>query len=111
MDTDVTPSRALRRAWPAICIVLVSWLLLALAQGIPTVCALAYPCPAPDVRVAPAVVSGALLLLPLTVVLVPAAHRPRNAWVVTVAYAVLVILAVVGLATVAFSGGFSLPLG
>lgn len=43
---------------PAVAILLVTWVALWAAQGIPTLCALASPCPAPDVRVAPALLFG-----------------------------------------------------
>lgn len=109
MDVTATPSGARRHAWPALGILLATWLLMWLAQGIPTVCALAYPCPPPDVRVAPAVLFGGLMLVPAIVLLLPAVRRPRNAWIVIAAYAVLIGLAVVGLGAVLFSGGFGLP--
>ncbi|MGR6741354.1 hypothetical protein ACU6RU_04860 [Microbacterium sp. F1-18] len=96
---------------PAIVILLATWLLMWLAQGIPTLCALADPCPAPDVRVAPALLFGALMIVP-TVALVLSARgdgRPWK-WLRPLSYTALVALAVVGLGTVLFSGGFTVPL-
>ena len=93
---------------PALGILLAAWLLLWLSQGIPTVCALAYPCPEPDVRAAPALVFGGMMLAPVAVLLVRAVSgRPRGEWVLVAGYVVLVGLALGGLVTVLFSGGFA----
>ncbi|WP_347123047.1 hypothetical protein [Microbacterium sp. SY138] len=90
-------------------ILFVTWAALWAAQYMPTLCALASPCPAPDVRVAPALLFGGLMLVPMgTLVLTTAAGR-SNGWVRGVAYVMLVGLAIVGLAAVMFSGGFTIP--
>jgi len=82
-----------------------------LAQGIPTLCALANPCPAPDVRVAPALLFGAIMIVPTVALILTArgGERPWK-WLRPLSYIVLVGLAVVGLAAVLFSGGFTVPL-
>lgn len=96
---------------PALGILLGTWLLMWLAQGIPTICALALPCPAPEVRVAPALLFCGLMLLPVIVLLVSAiAGRPRGAWLRVACYVVLVALALVGMGAVLFSGGFTVPM-
>lgn len=96
-------------ALPAIGIVIATWLLMWLAQGVPTVCALAYPCPDDDVRVAPALTFGPLMLVPAAVLLATASTRRRLEAVRLLAYVLLVGLAVVGLGAVLFSGGFAVP--
>ncbi|MBX3093014.1 MAG: hypothetical protein KF680_00505 [Cryobacterium sp.] len=96
------------RVLPAIGILLVTWLLMWLAQGIPGVCALAYPCPAPDVRVAPALLFGGLMLVPMGVLLLTARAGESLRWAGTLAYVVLLGLAVIGLGAVLFSGGFTI---
>lgn len=94
---------------PAVCIMLATWLLLWLSQGLAGVCALAYQCHAPDVRLAPALLLGGLMLVP-TVALILTARNGRS-WtgVRILSYIVLVGLAVVGLGAVLFSGGFTIP--
>lgn len=96
---------------PAIVILLATWLLMGLAQGIPTLCALANPCPAPDVRVAPALLFGSLMIVPTVALIltVRGGERPRK-WLRPLSYTVLVALAVMGLGAVLFSGGFTVPL-
>jgi len=94
---------------PAIGILLATWMFMWLAQGVPTLCALAYPCPAPDVRVAPALLFGGLILVPAAVLVVTASARRPFDGVRSLAYVVLVALAVVGLGAVLFSGGFAVP--
>lgn len=80
------------------------------AQRIPTLCALANPCPAPDVRVAPALGFGGLMLVPMLVLVVSSVlGRPRGEWLRIASSVVLVGLAVVGLGAVLFSGGFTVP--
>ncbi|QNA92205.1 MULTISPECIES: hypothetical protein [unclassified Microbacterium] len=109
MEDAHVPRRGYREILPALAILLVTWLLLWMAQGIPTLCALANPCPAPDVRVAPALLFGGLMLIPAVVLIAfPAIGRPTAAGVRVVAYVLLVGLAVVGLGAVLFSGGFSI---
>ena len=95
------------RMLPAVGILLAGWLLMWLAQGIPTVCALVAPCPAPDVRVAPALLFGGLMVAPAAVLLLTSSTRRAFAAVRSLAYVVLVGLAVVGLTAVVFSGGFA----
>ena len=98
------------RVLPAIGALFATWLLMWLAQGIPALCALAYPCPAPDVRVAPALLFGALMLVPTLALILTARGGESWGWVRALSYVVLVGLAVVGLGAVLFSGGFSVPL-
>ncbi len=90
----------------AIGILLATWLLMGLAQGIPTLCAFAYPCPAPDVRVAPAFLFGGLVTAPTLALILTA--RVGKSWG-ALSYVVLVGLAVIGLGAVLFSGGFTVP--
>ncbi len=97
------------RTIPAIGILIATWLLMWLAQGVPTVCALAYPCPADDVRVTPALTFGGLMLVPAAVLFVTAFSRRRFEGVRLLAYVLLVGLAVFGLGAVLFSGGFAVP--
>ncbi|MEU4016453.1 hypothetical protein AB0E56_14425 [Microbacterium sp. NPDC028030] len=107
-DADV-PRREYRDVLLAPAILLLTWLLLWMAQGIPTLCALANPCPAPDVRVAPALLFGGLMLIPAVVLIAfPAVGRPLAAGVRILAYVLLIGLAIVGLGAVLFSGGFSI---
>ncbi|AZS47782.1 hypothetical protein ASD13_00480 [Microbacterium sp. Root1433D1] len=93
---------------PAVAILLVTWVALWAAQGIPTLCALASPCPAPDVRVAPALLFGGLMLVPTAILLLTASVGRSIDWVRKVAYIALVGLALVGLGAVLFSGGFTI---
>jgi hypothetical protein len=111
VDT-VEPSRqgVALKMLSAVAILLVSWAVLWAAQAIPTLCALASPCPAPDVRVAPALLFGGLMLVPTVVLLLTAAAGRSIGWVRNVAYVVLGALALVGLGAVLFSGGFTIPL-
>lgn len=103
-------SKVTPRLLPAIGILLATWLLMWLAQGIPTLCALANPCPAPDVRVAPALLFGGLMLVPTAALLLTARVGRSWGWVRTISYTLLVGLSVVGLGAVLFSGGFTIPL-
>ncbi|UAJ78247.1 hypothetical protein IT072_13325 [Leifsonia sp. ZF2019] len=110
MTTDATRRVSpAPRVVPALCILLTTWVLLWLAQSVPTVCALAYPCPDPDVRVAPALLFGGLMLVPTASLLLTARGRCSAGWVRGLSYTVLVGLAVVGLGAVLFSGGFGIP--
>ncbi|MDQ1083763.1 hypothetical protein QE392_002763 [Microbacterium proteolyticum] len=98
------------RVLPAIGVLVATWIVMWRAQSIPTLCALANPCPPEDVRVAPALLFGGLLLVP-TVALILTAQTGRSwAWMRTLSYVVLVGLALVGLGAVLFSGGFTVPL-
>lgn len=107
--TVETPARR-RVLLPPVIVVLVTWALMALAQGLPTLCALANPCPAPDVRLAPALIYGALLLLPLLALAFVAERPSARGWLAAPAYIVLGVLCLLGLGTVLFSGGFTVPL-
>jgi hypothetical protein len=110
MQVNEPRARVLWKVLPAFGVLIVAWMLMWLAQGIPTVCALAFPCPAPDVRVAPAIIFGGLMLVPMLMLLVVSANgRPTYQWVSTVSYVALVGLAIVGLGAVLFSGGFGIP--
>ena len=98
-----------RLGWvlPAVAIVVVTWLVFWMAQGIPGVCALVAPCPGRDVRVAPALLFGGIMLAPLTAVIVMFFVRSPTGWLVRLSYVILVVLAVVGYGAIAFSGGFT----
>lgn len=97
---------------PAVCILLATWLLLWLAQGVGTVCALAYSCPEPDVRVAPALLFGGLMPVSVPVAALAITGRLGLSWVGVriLAYILFVGLAFVGMTVVLFSGGFTVPL-
>ncbi len=99
----------LRVLLPSVIVTLVTWVLLASAQGIPTVCALARSCPSPDVRLAPALLYGGLMLVPLLAIAFVSQRPSRRGWLAAPAYIVLGVLALLGLGTVLFSGGFSIP--
>jgi hypothetical protein len=102
--------RMARELAPAVGVLLGAWLLMGLAQGIPSICLLAHPCPAPDARVAPALSFGGLMLVPVVVLLLASlAGRPRGRWLRVACYVMLLALAVVGLGAVLFSGGFTVP--
>lgn len=113
--TGLVEARAPRRSvardvLPAVAILLATWLLMWWAQGIPALCALANPCPAPDVRVAPALGFGGLMLVPVLVIVASSLlGRPRGEWLRIASSVVLVGLAVIGLGAVLFSGGFTVP--
>jgi len=91
---------------PSVAIVVVSWLIFWMAQGFPTVCNLVNPCPSRDVRVAPALLYGGLMLVPLIAVILMSLVRSPVGWLVRLSYVALVVLAVVGYAIINFSGGF-----
>ncbi len=110
MDTTESARQSLAKMLPAVAIVLVAWAIMWVAQGIPTLCALASPCPAPDVRAAPAVLFGGLMLVPTAVLLLTASTGRSVGWIRTIAYVVLVGLALVGMVAVLFSGGFTMPM-
>ena len=104
-------ARARIQLWfPAFAIVTVAWLTFWMAQGLPTACLLAYPCPRPDVRLAPALVFGSVMLVPFIAVVVLSRVRvPVRApvgWLLRVSYVILVGLAVGGYMVISFSGGF-----
>lgn len=110
MDTTDSARQSLAKMLPAVAIVLVTWAIMWLAQGISTLCSLASPCPAPDVRVAPALLFGGLMLVPTAVLLLTASTGRSVGWIRTIAYVVLVGLALVGMGAVLFSGGFTMPM-
>jgi hypothetical protein len=91
---------------PSVAIVGVSWLIFWMAQGFPTMCSLVNPCPNRDVRVAPALLYGGLMLAPLIAVIVMSLVRSPIGWLVRLSHVTLVVLAVVGYAVINFSGGF-----
>lgn len=104
-------SRLAPRVLPAVWAVGGTWLLLVLAQFLPIVCAPVNPCPDPDVRIAPALLFGGLILLPAAGLIVTAwAERGWAWWVRLMLYIMLVGLALVGLGAVLFAGGFSVGL-
>ena len=103
----VAPTRVTPRILPTLWIVGFTWLLMLVAQILPIVCAPVNPCPGPDVRVAPALIFGGLLLVPAVGLILTAwAERGWAWWARLVLYIVLVGLAVVGLGAVLFAGGF-----
>ena len=91
---------------PAVAIVVVTWLVFWMAQGFPTVCNLVAPCPGREVRVAPALLFGGMMLAPLAAVILMAVVRSPAGWLVRLSYVALVLLAVVGYVVISFSGGF-----
>ena len=99
----------IRLGWvlPAVAIVVVTWLVFWMAQGFPTMCALVTPCPGRDVRVAPALLFGGMMLAPLLAVILMSFVRSPTGWLVRLSYVVLVVLAIVGYGAVGFSGGFA----
>lgn len=105
-----TRNRVGRRLLLPVYILVGTWVLMWLAQGIPTLCAPVNPCPEPDVRVAPALWFGGLMMIPTAVLGFTWRAGPRLEWVRVVAWVLLVGLAVVGLGAVLFSGGFTLPI-
>ena len=91
---------------PAVAIVVTSWLIFWVAQGFPMACNLVGPCPSRDVRVAPALLYGGMMLAPLIAVILMSLVRSPVGWLVRLSYVALVVLAVVGYAAINFSGGF-----
>lgn len=104
---EPTPRRVLL---PSVLVTVGTWVLLALAQGIPTTCSLIGPCPAPDVRLAPAVLYGGLMLVPLFATAFVSQRPSQRGWLAAPAYIALGLVALLGLGTVLFSGGFVLGL-
>jgi hypothetical protein len=91
---------------PAVAIVVITWLVFWMAQGFPTMCNLVAPCPERDVRVAPALLFGGIMLAPLAAVILMSVVRSPAGWLVSLSYVALVLLAVVGYVVISFSGGF-----
>ena len=91
---------------PSVAIVVMSWLIFWMTQGFPMACNLVGPCPSRDVRVAPALLYGAMMLAPLIAVILTSLVRSPVGWLVRLSYVALVVLAVVGYAVINFSGGF-----
>ncbi|MBC7596995.1 MAG: hypothetical protein H7288_24270 [Kineosporiaceae bacterium] len=91
---------------PSVAIVVISWLIFWMAQGFPMACNLVSPCPSPDVRVAPALLYGGMMLAPLIAVILMSLVRSPVGWLVRLSYVALVVLAVVGYAVINFSGGY-----
>ena len=77
-----------------------------MAQGFPTACNLLDPCPGREVRVAPALLFGGMMLAPLAAVILMSVLRSPLGWLVRLSCVTLVLLAVVGYAVISFSGGF-----
>ena len=69
-------------------------------------CNLVAPCPERDVRVAPALLFGGMMLAPLAAVILMSVVRSPVGWLVSLSYVALVLLAVVGYVVISFSGGF-----
>ena len=90
-----------------VAIVVVTWLVFWMAQGFPTMCALATPCPGRDVRAGPALLFGGMMLAPLLAVILMSFVRSPTGWLIRLSYVVLVVLAIVGYGAVGFSGGFA----
>jgi hypothetical protein len=89
-----------------VAIVVITWLVFWMAQGFPTMCNLVAPCPERDVRVAPALLFGGIMLTPLAAVILMSVVRSPAGWLVSLSYVALVLLAVVGYVVISFSGGF-----
>ena len=106
MTSNIWLKSRLGLVLPAVGIVVVTWLIFWMAQGIPTACNLVAPCPERDVRVAPALLFGGMMLAPLAaVILMLVVHSPAG-WLVSLSHIALVLLAVVGYVVISFSGGF-----
>ena len=69
-------------------------------------CNLVAGCPERDVRVAPALMFGGMMLAPLAAVILMSVVRSPARWLVALSYVALVLLAVVGYVVISFSGGF-----
>jgi|GEM_PF-1802859 len=111
MEATAPGRERVREVVPAIAMLLAGWAAMWLMQGLPTLCALARPCPDEDVRVAPALAFGGLMLLPVAVLGMRAiGGRPRGEGVLIACYVALLGLALAGVVTVLFSGGFAVRL-
>lgn len=81
---------------PAVAMAVVTWLVFWMAQGFPTMCNLVAPRPGRDVRVAPALLFGGMMLAPLAAIILMSVVRAPAVWLVSLSYIVLVLLAVGG---------------
>ncbi|WP_146070968.1 hypothetical protein [Cryobacterium sp. Y57] len=106
MTSNIRMKTRLGLVLPAVAIVVVTWLVFWMAQGFPTMCNLVAPCPGRDVRVAPALLFGGMMLAPLAAVILMSVVRSPAGWLVSLSYVALVLLAVVGNGVISFSGGF-----
>ncbi|MBX0301304.1 hypothetical protein K2F54_15125 [Cryobacterium sp. 1639] len=106
MTSGVQANTRFRILLPAVVIVVVTWLIFWMAQGFSTICILMGPCPGRDVRVAPALLFGGIMLAPMTAVILTSLVRSPIGWLVRLSYVLLVGLAVAGYAVVNFVGGF-----
>ena len=106
MTSNIRMKTRLGLVLPAVAIVVVTWLVFWMAQGFPTMCNLVAPCPGRDVRVAPALLFGGMMLAPLAAVILMSVVRSPAVWLVSLSYVALVLLAVVGYGVISFSGGF-----
>ena len=96
----------------ALTVLLAAWLLLWIIQSIPMFCALVNPCPRPGARLFPALLYGGLLIIPFVAIVWVQLGRPRkyrNA-ILRVAFAALILLALVGIAAALSAGGFAVGL-
>ena len=106
--TSRKPTRTRLGMWlPSVAIVVVSWLIFWMTQGLPLACNLVGPCPSRDVRVAPALLYGGMMLAPFIAVILMSFLRSPVGWLVRLSYVALVVLAVVGYAVINFNSGFS----
>jgi hypothetical protein len=91
---------------PAVGIIVVTWLVFWMAQSFAAACALAYPCVGAEARLAPALLFGGVMLIPLALVLLAARPSKAVRWVARLGYVALVALAAVGYWKVCFAAGF-----
>ena len=91
---------------PSVAVVVMSWLIFWVTQGFPMACNLVGPCPSRDVRVAPALLCGGMMVAPLIAVILMSLVRSPVGWLVRLSDVALVVLAVVGYAFINFSSGF-----
>ncbi|WP_146070141.1 hypothetical protein [Cryobacterium sp. Y29] len=106
MTSHIRLKSRLGLVFPAVGIVVVTWLVFWMAQGFPTACSLMGPCSGRDVRVAPALLFGGMMLAPLAAVILMSVVRSPVGWLVRLSYVALVLLAVVGYVVISFSAGF-----
>ena len=106
MTAHIRLKSRLRLVFPAVGLVVVTWLVFWMAQGFPTACNLLDPCSGREIRVAPALLFGGMMLAPLSAVILMSVLRSPLGWLVRLSYVTLVLLAVVGYAVISFSGGF-----